>query len=271
MTGIKQEQIEALARDEKIIRSPIDCLYEIFHCNTKIRRYEVKWRKINLKEKEKSPFLELTRMDQKTYSTVSKIALPKVVLKTEHEKSIFKGYNIKRHSAKEITLDQLGELLYLSYGVIKELPNGKKLRPVLSTDNLYPIEIYPIIFKIRNIKEGIYHYNAKKHILETLKCGDIKDKLMSCCLNPELLTNAAVFLVLTAIFKRVTFKYGDRGYRYVLLDAGHVTEKLYLIAAFMDMEITIVREFLDDEINDLIGINGVDEATICGVAIRRRD
>lgn len=267
MTQVEPRTLETLTRDEKLITSSIHCLYEIFHCNTKICRYEIPLRKRDIAKMEKSPFLELTRLDQKAYFTAKEVSLLKVPLETELDQNIIKSQSTERFSARTITLDQLGKLLYLSCGVTKELPDGKKLRAVLSVDNLYPIEVYPIIFNINNLEEGIYHYNAKRHLLETLNCEHVKNKFASSLLDKEIFDNANALLMLTAIFKKVTLKYGDRGYRYVLLDAGHIIHNICLLTSTMDIGFAVLREFIDDEINDLIGINGVDEAVICGLAI----
>jgi SagB-type dehydrogenase family enzyme len=271
MTEIEPRTLETLTRNEKLITSSIHCLYEIFHCNTEICRYEIPSRKRDIARMEKSPFLELIRLDQKAYLTAKKVSFPKVPLETELDQNIIKSQITKRFSTRTITLDQLGKLLYLSYGVTKELPDGKKLRAVLSMDNLYPIEVYPIIFNVDSLEEGIYHYNAKRHLLETLKCEHVKNKLANSLLDKEIFENANALLMLTAIFKKVTLKYGDRGYRYVLLDAGHIIQNIYLLTSAMDIGFAVVREFIDDEINDLIGINGVNEAVICGVAIGGRE
>ena len=63
---------------------------------------------------------------------------------------------------------------------------------------------------------------------------------------------ASVVLVITAIFQRTRWKYQDRAYRYILLDAGHLGENLYLTATSLGLGPCGIGAFLDDEINRLI-------------------
>ncbi|MEA1994164.1 MAG: SagB/ThcOx family dehydrogenase [Euryarchaeota archaeon] len=266
---IGNEKLRSVSQDSEFVSTSLYSLSEIFHCNTKICRYNVRGRIDDISKKESPFFIELTRNNGKEYLTAPKISLSRNFQNEIFNELLIEKQKKRKSNRQPVSLKCLAKLLYFSYGLTRKLPT-EEFRAAPSVDALYPIEIYPIVFSIENLREGLYHYNVKKHLLETLREEPMKDKVVTSCINSKNLSDASVMFILTAMFKRVTFKYGDRGYRYVLLDAGHIIENTYLAARSMDIKITIIREFIDDEINDLIGIDGVNEAALFGIAVREQ-
>ncbi len=78
---------------------------------------------------------------------------------------------------------------------------------------------------------------------------------------------AAAILVPTSWFSKLKFKYKKRGYRYGFLDAGHVSENAYLVATALDLACCGICGFIDDEVNSLIGVNGLDESSVYLLAL----
>jgi SagB-type dehydrogenase family enzyme len=84
--------------------------------------------------------------------------------------------------------------------------------------------------------------------------------------QPEF-ADAAVLLITSALIDRVRAKYGDRAYRYVHLDAGHVGENVYLTCAALSLGCCATAGFIDNEVNDFIGIDGINETVVYILAI----
>jgi SagB-type dehydrogenase family enzyme len=74
---------------------------------------------------------------------------------------------------------------------------------------------------------------------------------------------AAVVFVWSAVFERCKWKYGQRAYRYIYLDAGHVAENLALAAVSLNLGTCEIGALYDDQVNAIVGIDGVEESTIC--------
>ena len=75
-------------------------------------------------------------------------------------------------------------------------------------------------------------------------------------------SNAPVVIIWTAVFSRTKWKYGQRAYRYIYLDAGHIAQNLALSATSIGLGSCQIGAFFDDEINQILDINGFDESAI---------
>jgi SagB-type dehydrogenase family enzyme len=182
--------------------------------------------------------------------------------------------SVRDFSGNPLTINQLSKLLYFTYGITGSQPAGKDivqpLRAAPSAGALYPCEIYPVIFNIRDVEKGVYHYNVKDHLLEQLSPGDYWEKINYCVFKQEMLKIANLVFLVTAVFERNMWKYRERGYRYIFLDAGHLVQNAYLIAAAMEIGVCTVGGFLDDYLNDLLKIDGVHESVIYVAIIGNR-
>ena len=136
------------------------------------------------------------------------------------------------------------------------------LRTVPSAGALYPFEIYVIANNVQDVDKGIYHYDVPDHALELIKYGDFRKKITNAGLKQEMLGDAGVTFVLAAVFDRTRHKYGERGYRYVYIEAGHISQNIYLQAVSLGLGSVAVGAFIDKEVNELIGIDGQKEAAI---------
>ncbi|MFX1418159.1 MAG: SagB/ThcOx family dehydrogenase [Promethearchaeota archaeon] len=160
-----------------------------------------------------------------------------------------------------ITLSQLSLLLFGMSGLTRVFPQVA-FRTVPSAGGLYPIEIYPVINNVEDIEQGIYHYNIPKHSLELLEEGDPRIKITQSCLDQQIAYNSAVNFIWTAIIERSRWKYLQRCYRYIYMDAGHIGQNFYLIAEALGLGACTIGAIYDDEINTFLGIDGIHETAI---------
>lgn len=198
----------------------------------------------------------------KRYAEAEKVELPKpqyrgMVL----EEAIEKRRSIRDYSKEAMGKTALSQLLYSAQGVTGKT-YGHSLRSAPSAGALYPFEIYVVVNNVRDLPQGIYHYSVLDHSLELVKAGDFSGQITDGGLGQEMLGAANVTFVLSAVFDRVRHKYGERGSRYTYIEAGHISQNIYLQAVSLGLGSVSVGAFLDEKVNQLIGVDGRNEAVI---------
>lgn len=198
----------------------------------------------------------------KSYPEVEKIELPKPKYSgITVEEALKKRRSIRNYSTKPITKEQLSQLLFAAQGVTGKM-YGTALRTAPSAGALYPFEVYVVVNNVQDLPRGIYHYCVLNHAIELVKAGDFRDKVTDAGLKQEMLGDAGATFILSAIFDRVRHKYGERGLRYVYMEAGHISQNIYLQAVSLGMGSVCAGAFLDEKVNKLIDIDGQKEAAI---------
>jgi len=174
---------------------------------------------------------------------------------------IRKRYSVRSYSKTLLSLQNLSYLLWCSTGLRSE-EQGYEFRTAPSAGALYPIETYLIVNNVESLNPGIYHYAIQKHQLEVLNEGRFGKDTAIAALGQRMAMDAPVVFVWTAIFQRSKWKYDQRAYRYIYLDAGHIAENLALAAVDLELGSCQIGALYDDEINNLLGIDGTEESVI---------
>lgn len=177
------------------------------------------------------------------------------------EDAIKNRRSVRNYSARSLSIHQLSQLLFAAQGTTGKM-YGQPLRSTPSAGALYPFEVYLIVNNVEGLSQGIYHYAVLKHALELVKSGDFSSNITDAGLEQDMLGESDVTFVLSAIFDRTRHKYGERGYRYVYIEAGHISQNIYLQAVSLGLGSVSVGAFLDHKMNDLIGVDGRKEAVI---------
>ncbi len=170
--------------------------------------------------------------------------------------------SVRDFQARPISKGQLAYMLWASTG-IQRIEGGYEFRTVPSAGALYPIETYLIANDVRGLDAGIYHYSIRAHQLEQLRQGDFRQQIAAAALGQGMCATAAVVFVWSAMFERCKWKYGQRAYRYIYLDAGHITENLALAAISLNLGSCEIGALYDDQTNVILGVDGIEESTIC--------
>jgi SagB-type dehydrogenase family enzyme len=206
----------------------------------------------------------------KTYEGARRVELPGPRFDggLSTEEAIKRRRSTREYSGEPMTLAELSRVLYMVDGISRERW-GYKLRTAPSSGALYPVEIYPVIHNVSGLAPGVYHYGFREHALERLRAGDMRDEVVRQGLGQKFLGRSNAVLFLTLIFQRMRFKYRDRTYRYGLLEAGHLGQNLYLAATSMGLGACAVGAFLDDRVNDMLGVDGKEEAAIYMLSVGR--
>jgi SagB-type dehydrogenase family enzyme len=167
-----------------------------------------------------------------------------------------------------IDLEQLSTILMCGYGVTHALDGyAQPLRAVPSGGALYPLELYVAANGVEGLTNGLYHFDPLRAVLEQLRSDTSREELRALGPYPELLEPAAVVIFVTAMFWRSRFKYGLRGYRFVLLEAGHLGQNVLLAATALGLASLPVGGVFDRRADDYLGVDGVNESLVYTVAI----
>lgn len=206
----------------------------------------------------------------KDYPNAEKIALPKVSRREgmSLEAAIARRRSVRDYADGALSLEELARLLYYSIG-INDTRWGIGLRAAPSAGAQYPIETYAVAHAVTGLSSGIYHYNVRDHLLERVRGGDFRQAIMDYGLAQEFLARANVVLALTAIFQHTRWRYQERTYRYVMLEAGHIAQNLYLMGTALGLGVCAVGAFWDDEVNRLLEVDGKEEAVLYLLAVGR--
>ena len=172
-----------------------------------------------------------------------------------------KRRSVRSFSSKPLSMDDLSFLLWASTGVQRS-ERGYEFRTTPSAGALYPIETYLIVNSVEDLAKALYHYDIEAHALEEMKAGDFAEEMAHAALEQKMCINAQVVLVWTAVFERSKWKYAQRAYRYVYLEAGHMAQNLALAATGIGLGSCQIGAFFDDEINQIIGVDGTDESVL---------
>ncbi len=169
--------------------------------------------------------------------------------------------SIRNFQDKPLKKSHLSRLLWATQG-ITERELGYELRGVPSAGALYPVETYLVIHNVENIDPGVYHYAVQNHEIEQLRTGDFRVEITRSALDQDMAYAANVVFIWTAIFQRSKWKYKQRAYRYVYLDAGHIAQNLALSAVALRLGTCQIGALYDDEVNRLLKIDGDEESVI---------
>ncbi len=168
-----------------------------------------------------------------------------------------------------LPLTALATLLFYAYGTTRSNEDGypPMYRAVPSAGALYPLELYFYTCVAEQLPAGLYHYDPSQHAVSLIDDGDLTDAVGQCLLVPQLAHDAELIVFVTGAFERTTYKYGDRGYRFVLLEAGHVAQNLALVSAALGLGCLNIGGFRDRDTDRFLGLDGIRQSAIYLAAV----
>jgi SagB-type dehydrogenase family enzyme len=262
--------LQKLARPRLVSPVKQRCsLSELFHENTKLaplsaRAYS-RWIEAFIRSRK---VREMVTRPYKDYTLMDQVGLPAAPPRGELRETIARRRSLRSFTGAPVTLSELSQLLLYSYG---RTDANSHFRAVASAGALYPLEVYVAALRVEGLEPGIYHYGAEDHHLDVVERGDFQRQMETLVMTYGIdVAKAALVVVFTAVFRRSTFKYQDRGYRMILLEAGAAAHSLSLMANSMGLGDCQVGGFLDDPLSELLGIDGLEEAPLLPVVLGRR-
>lgn len=157
----------------------------------------------------------------------------------------------------ELDDTELATILDAAYGI-----RGERRRTVPSGGALYPLELYVV-----RREKGIHRYDPELRALEEHELGDPWPAFVLTSPVPSLLDDASAAILVLGVFGRTRFKYGLRGYRFALLEAGHVVQNVVLAAAALDVPALPFGGYYDARVDELVGADGVEESVVYAVVL----
>jgi len=164
------------------------------------------------------------------------------------EETLLKRRSVRDYTGAPLTLQEISQLLWAAQGTTD--PRGFRTAP--SAGATYPLETYLVVGDVENLTEGVYRYESAEHKLVKLLDGDRRVQLAGAALGQSWVSEGAVNIVFTAIYERTTRRYGDRGIRYVHMEAGHAAQNVYLQAVALGLGIVVIGAFRDDRVSEIL-------------------
>lgn len=196
-----------------------------------------------------------------------KVALPKPRYEstTSVEQALLKRRSVRDFRPAALELDELGQLLWAVQGVTDRA--GYRTAP--SAGALYPLEVYVLAGNVQGLPTGLYQYMPRGHALLGLAEDDTRPALGRAAFDQPSIAEAPAIVALCAVYERVTGKYGERGYRYVHMEAGHAAQNVYLQALPLHLGTVVLGAFDDDRVREVLRLS-VREQPLYFMPVGRR-
>jgi SagB-type dehydrogenase family enzyme len=177
------------------------------------------------------------------------IQLPAPVLKGRMslEEAILKRRSQRDFRQTDLNQAEISQLLWAAQGITAQT-RGFAFRAAPSAGALYPMEIYLLS------KDGLFHYIPSDHKLEALIDSDLRSALAAAALGQGSVSQAAVDIVICAVYQRITGKYGQRGIRYTHIEAGHIAQNIHLQAVALGLGSVPIGAFDDQEVKEVLSL-----------------
>lgn len=193
--------------------------------------------------------------------------IPAVDLRAAMENRV----SYRKYEDKPLSIDELAFLLWVTQGV-KAVNNGSfTQRTVPSAGARHAFETYLSINRVEGIQPGLYRYLAVEHaLIEVDLAPDVNQKITHACLEQGQVLHSAVTFIWAAVLERMFWRYVERGYRYLFLDAGHVCQNLYLAAEALGCGACAIAAYDDELLNQAVGADGKDLFVVYAASLGKR-
>lgn len=200
------------------------------------------------------------------------VALPKpadvAVGRLDLRQAIERRRSVRRYSAEPLSPEELSFLLWCTQGVQQVMERQRTVRTVPSAGARHAFDTHLLVNRVTGLPPGLYRYLALAHSLCLLDARpEVSQEVTAACLGQGMVQTSAVTFVWVAVVERMRWRYGQRGYRYLHLDAGHVCQNLYLATQAVGAGACAIGAFDDDEVNRLLDLDGTEQFAIYLAAV----
>jgi SagB-type dehydrogenase family enzyme len=178
---------------------------------------------------------------------------------------------LRQYSSAGLSMNELAYLLWLTQGVKRVTEKPVTYRIVPSAGSRHAFETYLLVNRVEGLKPGLYRYAAIEHKLITVKLdAALTEKMVDATYKQVHVRGSAVTFLWTAVVERIAWRYVERAYRYLHLDAGHVCQNLYLAAESIDCGVCAIAAFDDEIVNDLLDLDGDEQFVIYMASVGKK-
>lgn len=181
------------------------------------------------------------------------------------EKALSLRRSIRAYADTPLSLSELSQILWAAQGI----SGDGKLRTAPSAGALYPIVLYIAVEKVESLQPGIYRYNPESHEIIRLKNGNYLKQLSEAALGQSCVEKCPAALIIAADYERLRFRYRERSERYAHIEAGHVSQNVYLQAEAMKLGTVNIGAFFDNEVAKVLGMES-REHPLCIMPLGKR-
>jgi SagB-type dehydrogenase family enzyme len=182
-----------------------------------------------------------------------------------------KRKTLRHYQNTALNLDELAALLWFSQGVKNVTDRPVTMRTVPSGGARHPFETYLLVNRVDGLEPGLYRYMAFEHKLGLIKAGaELAEELGETIVHQHHVRDCAVSFWWAVETYRTTWRYGTRGYRYFMMDAGHVCQNLILAAEAFDCGVCAIGSFDDEGINPFFNLDGQERFILYGATVGKR-
>lgn len=167
------------------------------------------------------------------------------------ESALNKRRSVREYTEEPLTIDQLSQLLWAAQGITGS--GSRKTAP--SAGALYPLEILVSADNVTGLDFGIYRYVSEDHSLLLIEYGVHNSQLSKAGLDQSAIADAPVCIIITAVFDRITGRYGDRGINYAYVEAGHACQNVLLQAVSLNLGAVPIGAFSDRDISRILQLD----------------
>jgi len=165
------------------------------------------------------------------------------------EEAIAKRRAQRTFLPKGLTLQEISQLLWAAQGVTgRREEDDIDLRAAPSAAAKYPMELYILT------SEGVFHYCSQGHLLDVVKKDDLRASLSDLAGRKQIIRSVPVTFVITAVFARVTERFGERGKMYVHMEAGHIAQNIHLQAVALGLASVPMGAFEEKKVKTLLSL-----------------
>jgi len=184
-----------------------------------------------------------------------KLPEPRHDSKISMEKALKERRSVRHYRNEPLTISEISQLLWAAQGITA----SGGLRTAPSAGALYPLEVYIIVGNVTNMKSGIYKYIPESHELVKVIEGDKRSELSNAALHQSPIKDAPAVIVIYAVYERTTGKYGERGIRYVHMEAGHAAQNIVLQAVSLNLGTVVIGAFKDEMVKKALNLGDKED------------
>ena len=188
--------------------------------------------------------------DMQATKNIIELPQPKIKSNVSLEEAIYQRRSKRKFEQKDLSLEQIGQLLWAAQGITNEKMG---FRSVPSAGALYPLEIYAVK------KDGLFHYVPDGHKIKLISGEDLRGRLSEAAWGQSFVKEVPLDIIICAVYSRVTSKYGERGARYVDMEAGHTGQNVQLEAVSLGLGSCVVGAFDPAEVSALLSLPKEEE------------
>jgi SagB-type dehydrogenase family enzyme len=178
---------------------------------------------------------------------------------------------LRHYKRDPLTIDELAYLLWCTQGIVQVVDPYFTLRNVPSEGGRHALETYLLINRVESLPPGLYRYMPFSHSLVEIDSSmGITDRVMAACLGQAFVRSSAVTFLWSTIIYRMAWRYSERAYRLVHLDAGHAGQNLYLAALQIGCGTCAIGAFDDRRMAELLGVDIEEEFVLYCATVGKR-